>query len=351
MRNVKFIAASLSLALILTITTGCTGRIEKESADEESAKPVVFRLASDAPQQHIASALNQEACDKVEERTNGRVVIQYYPESQLGSYETVYTEIVNGIIDIGQITVPDFLDPRLGSAYLPYYAASFEEAEILYSPDSYISKVFSELTAKNNVKFMGWVLEGFIGIGVVREPVNVSKPGAGKGIRLRSPAMTTFRYVLEDLGYEPVTVTYAEVPTAMRTHAVDGWIGGTPNMNYAWVGDIINTIYINYISAEATCYIISEKSLDKLTAEDRQTVIEVFREQSIQSFKVSKANEQIYKQKLQEDYGVEIIELTQEEINANAEYVRDVTWTRLEEILTPELIAGFREEVQKLGQQ
>jgi TRAP-type C4-dicarboxylate transport system substrate-binding protein len=189
-----------------------------------------------------------------------------------------------------------------------------------------------------------------VGIGVVREPENVSNPGADKGIRLRSPAMSTFQYVLEDLGYEPVTVTYAEVPTAMRTHSVDGWVGGTPNMNYAWVGDIINRMYINYISAEATCYVISEKSLAKLSGEDRQTVIDVFREQSIRSFREADENEEKYKRKLQDDYGVQITELSRDEIDANAEYVRDVTWSRLEEILTPELIAGFRAEVEKLNQ-
>jgi len=350
MRNVKFIAVSLSLALILTAASGCTGRSEEEEIGEEPEKPIVLRLASDAPVQHIASQLNQEACEIVKKKTNGRVVIQYYPESQLGSYETVYEEIVMGIIDMGQITVPDFSDPRLGSAYLPYYATSFKEAEVLYAPDSYISKVFGELTEKNDVRFLGWVLEGFVGIGVVREPENVSNPEADKGIRLRSPAMSTFQYVLEDLGYEPVTVTYAEVPTAMRTHSVDGWVGGTPNMNYAWVGDIINKMYINYISAEATCYVISEKSLAKLSGEDRQTVIDVFREQSIRSFREAEENEEKYKRKLQDDYGVQITELSRDEITANAEYVRDVTWSRLEEILTPELIAGFRAEVKNLNQ-
>lgn len=350
MRNRKIIAVSLSVALILTAFTGCGSKDQNEEVSTEATKPTVFRLASDAPLRHLASELNQEACEKIEEKTEGRVIIQYYPESQLGSYETVYEEIVMGIIDIGQITVPDFLDPRLGSAYLPYYATSFEEAQILYAPDSYISQVFSELTAKNEVRFLGWVLEGFIGIGVVEEPQNVRVPGAEKEIKLRSPAMTTFRYALEDLGYEPVTITYAEVPTAIRTNVVDGWVGGTPNMNYAWVGDIISTMYINYLSTEATCYVMSEKSLAKLSEEDRQTMIEVFQEQSIKSFQDSRENEEIYKKKLNEDYGVEVIELSKEEIAANAEYVRDITWTRLEEVLTPELIAGFREEVGKLKQ-
>jgi len=104
------------------------------------------------------------------------------------------------------------------------------------------------------------------------------------------------------------------------------------------------------LSTEATCYVMSENSLAKLSEEDRQTVIEVFQEQSIKSFQDSSANEEVYKQKLQEDYGVEVIELSKEEIAANAEYVRDKTWTRLEEVLTPEMIAGFRKEVAKLKQ-
>jgi TRAP-type C4-dicarboxylate transport system substrate-binding protein len=347
MNSRKLLPLLLVTSLFATaFLTGCGGSSGGSENNDQSK--VVLRLASDAPLEHIATGLNNGAAEKIKERTEGRVEVQYYPASQLGSYETVYEEIVRGSIDIAQITVPDALDPRLGAAYLPYYATSFEEAEVLYAPDSYISSVFSDLTAENDVKFLGWVLEGFIGMGVVKDPANVMEPGADKKIKLRSPAMATFRYVQEDLGYNPITITYAEVPTAIQTKVVDGWIGGTPNMNYAWVGEIIKKMYVNYIHAEATCYVMSELSLAKLSEEDQATVIEVFQEQSMQSFKDAKANEEVYKQKLQDDYGVEVIELTPEELAANAEYVRDVTWTRLEEVLTPELIAGFRAEVEKL---
>ncbi|MCG8484477.1 MAG: hypothetical protein MJA31_14295, partial [Clostridia bacterium] len=166
MKTKKFLAVILSLALVLTLLSGCGGGGNEggEGGDEgETIKPIVLRLASDAPLEHIATGLNNGACEKVKERTDGRVEVQYYPASQLGSYETVYEEIVIGSVDIAQITVPDALDSRLGAAYLPYYATSFDEAKILYAPDSYISSVFSDLTAENGVRFMGWVLEGFIG--------------------------------------------------------------------------------------------------------------------------------------------------------------------------------------------
>ncbi len=351
MKTKKFLAVILSLALVLTLLSGCGGGGNEggEGGGEgETIKPIVLRLASDAPLEHIATGLNNGACEKVKERTDGRVEVQYYPASQLGSYETVYEEIVIGSVDIAQITVPDALDSRLGAAYLPYYATSFDEAKILYAPDAYISNVFSDLTAENGVRFMGWVLEGFIGMGVIEDPDNVMEPGADKGIKLRSPAMATFRYVQEDLGYNPITITYAEVPTAIQTGVVDGWIGGTPNMNYSWVGEIINKMYVNYLHAEATCYVMSEKSLAKLSEEDQQIVLDVFAEQSMQSIVDAEANEEVYKQRLQDDYGVEVIELTPEQLATNADFVRENTWTRLEEVLTPELIEGFRAEVEKL---
>lgn len=347
MKIKRLLAVILTLTLVLTAFSGCGGG--SDSGDgSETAKPVVLRLASDAPLEHIATGLNNGACEKIKERTDGRVEVQYYPASQLGSYETVYEEIVMGSVDIAQITVPDALDARLGSAYLPYYATSFDEAKVLYAPDSYISSVFSDLTSENGVKFLGWVLEGFIGMGVVKDPDNVMDPTSNKGIKLRSPGMATFRYVQEDLGYNPITITYAEVPTAIQTGVVDGWIGGTPNMNYSWVGEIISKMYVNYIHAEATCYVMSEKSLAKLSEEDQQIVLDVFAEQSMQSFVDAEANEEVYKQKLVDDYGVEVVELTPEQLAENAEYVRNTTWTRLEEILTPELIEGFRAEVEKL---
>src|SRR5665648_996241 len=133
---------------------------EGEKNEKTPAETIVLRLASDAPLEHIATGLNNEACEMVKERTEGRVEVEYFPASQLGGYETVYEEIVRGSIDLAQITIPDALDARLGAAYVPYYAKSFDEAKILFAPDSYLSGVIGDLTAANDVKFLGTVLEG-----------------------------------------------------------------------------------------------------------------------------------------------------------------------------------------------
>jgi TRAP-type C4-dicarboxylate transport system substrate-binding protein len=349
MKTKKLIVVLLTLTLILTGFTACGGGSKTESSGGETAsEPITLRLASDAPLEHIATGLNEEACKLVEEKTEGRVKIEYFPASQLGGYETVYEEIVRGTIDLGQITIPDALDPRLGAAYVPYYAKNFEEAKILFAPDSWMAQQLGDLTEQNGVKFLGTVLEGFIGMAFVTEPSDMFTPGTNKKVKTRSPAMATFRVAQEDLGFNPITVPYAEVPTAIQTKVVDGWVGGTPNINYAWVGQVIKYMYINYIHPEATSYVISEKTLAKLSPEDAQIVIDVFQGQSLKSFDLAQENEATYKKKLADDYGVKVVEFTPEQIDAYANFVREKSWPKLEELLGKDFIDGMRAEVEKL---
>ncbi|MCR5481726.1 MAG: TRAP transporter substrate-binding protein DctP [Clostridia bacterium] len=345
MKLKKSLAIALSLILIMTLFTACGGGGGGAAADYSADNPIVFRLASDAPIEHMSTTLNNELVDLVKEKTEGRVQIEYYPASQLGSYETVYEEVMLGAIDAAQITVPDSSDARLGAAYLPYYATGFEDGKKLYGTDSYMVSVMKEICATQNVNFVGFVCEGFIGMGVAKDPKAVFEPGVAKGIALRSPAMATFRQVQEDLGYTPTTIVYAEVPTALQTGVVDGWIGGTANMNYSWVGEIINKFYYNYLHLEATAYVVSEQSLDKLTDADREIVLGCFEQMSNKSFDVAEENEAKYRQKLADDYGVEVVVFDQEQLDTAVKFVRETTWPKLEELLTPELMDGFRKEV------
>ncbi|MGI6730595.1 MAG: TRAP transporter substrate-binding protein DctP [Anaerovoracaceae bacterium] len=345
MSQKKIIALLMVLALILSSFAGCGGGGGGKTVEYSAENPLVLRLASDAPAEHIATGLNNDACAMVEERTEGRVKVQYFPASQLGDYNTVYEEIVRGTIDLAQITIPESIDPRLGAPYLPYYALNYDEVRTLFAPDSFMCQELGKLTAETNVRFLGIVLEGFIGQGYVKEPTDIFTPGTNKYVKSRSPSMVTFYQPMDDLGFGPVSIPYGEVPTAIQTNVVDGWVGGTPNMNYAWVGELINYMYVNYIHAEATSYVMSELSLSKLTPEDQEIVIGVFEEQSLKSFTEAEANEKLYMQKLADDYGVEVIEFTQEQIQVYADFVRENSWPAMEDLLTKELMDGFRKEI------
>jgi TRAP-type C4-dicarboxylate transport system substrate-binding protein len=194
-------------------------------------------------------------------------------------------------------------------------------------------------------------VEGFIGMGTTKEPKNLDNAdlAADKGIKIRTASMQTLRTCWEDMGYEAITVAYNEVPTAIQTNVVEGWVGGTPNMNYAWVGELLSHMFVNYAHAEATSYVVSQKTLDKLTDEDKALVTEAFQEISMKSFDAAEENERNFMNKLEADYGVIVVEDSMERREEIAAFVREVTWPGLEELMGAETIQGCRDDLAKLG--
>jgi TRAP-type C4-dicarboxylate transport system substrate-binding protein len=86
-------------------------------------------------------------------------------------------------------------------------------------------------------------------------------------------------------------------------------------------------------------------SLRKLTDEDREIVLQCFKDMSAESFNVAEANEAKYQKMLKDDYGVEVIVFTPEEVAVQAKFVRETTWPKLEEHLTKELMDNLKAEV------
>lgn len=342
MRKFKSLALVVALALVMTSFAACGGG--GDDATYSADNPLKLRLASDAPTDHIATRLNEELCQLIEEKTDGRITVEYFGGGSLGDYNTVFNEVKLGTIDAAQITIPDALDARLGAAYMPFYALSFDQAKTLYGPDSYMFEFFSEVVKTQDVEFLGFVLEGFIGMALVKNADDVFTPGTPKNIKIRVPGMAVFKDAQVNLGYTVAEIPYGEVTVAVQQGRVDGWVGGTPNINYAWLGDVINYMYINYVHAEATSYVLSDATLAKMTEEDQTIVKQCFLDQSAKSFDNAKDNEEVYKQKLR-DKGVEVIELTEAQLKTMAEFVRGDTWTGLEESLGADLVQKFREEV------
>jgi TRAP-type C4-dicarboxylate transport system substrate-binding protein len=65
------------------------------------AETVTLSYSNFFPPTHIQSQLAEQWCKEVEKRTNGKVVINYYPGSTLTKAKQTYDSVVEGIADIG----------------------------------------------------------------------------------------------------------------------------------------------------------------------------------------------------------------------------------------------------------
>ena len=342
----------LSIALILMLAgsalIGCGGGGGGGGGggaeNGDTAEVITLRLASHTPLEHFIHYLNLETVDLIHERTEGRVEVLYFPVNQLGDYSTVYEELMMGTIDLMQGPLPDTVSRVLGAAYMPYYAPGYDYLLPLYGRDSFLHRTVEEAALGTGVYFLGFTVEGFIGMGCVINPTDIFTPGTPKGVNMRAPgALLAMLFPIQDLGFNAVTVPYAEVPTAIQTGVVDGWSGGTPIVNLAWLSDVINYFHVNYMHVEAPSYAGSVRGLAKLSDVDRRIVLDVMMEQSERSFFMAQEYEQIALQDLR-DAGIEVFIHTPDQIRVLADFVRDVTWTRLEAEFGEDIVSTLREE-------
>lgn len=331
----------LCVALVFSACGTKSNNSGDNAAKDTKFQPVTLRMATDHPIDHMGTRAANAIIEEIKTKTEGRVNIVLYPASQLGDYNTVFEEIVRGTIDIACHCVPDALDSRLGIPYCPYLTTGYEEAKTVYAPDSFLSTKFGEITDKLGVKFLGFFFEGYIGMGTMKEPKDVMVPGAKKGLQIRVWAAPGSRIPMEDLGYTAVTVPYAEAPTAMKTGVVDGWIGGTPNVNYHWVGEVIKYFYETHMHAEMSSFVMNKGVLKKLLPEDQKVVIETFAKYSADSFNVAKSEDEKWMAQLEKS-GVKVVRFSDKEMQMMADYVRTNSWPKLEKVYTKELLDGLK---------
>ena len=85
-KRLTAITLALAMTLGLTACGNTSGQNQQpagESGQPASDEPIVLRFADTDSADSVAGQGGQMFCDLVEERTDGRVVVEYYPASQL----------------------------------------------------------------------------------------------------------------------------------------------------------------------------------------------------------------------------------------------------------------------------
>lgn len=291
-----------------------------------------IRIATHYNQEHLGYAALERIKEKLETDSNGRLNVTLYPSSQLGDYTLTFQELSEGTIDIALIPIPSEYDTRLEMNFIPYLFTGYDGLEAGFGKDSYFFGKYTEIMDGLNIKLLGMYVEGLIGMGFPKYPegyndVN-SDSAAKKNTLVRAPAIEVYNLVTQDMGFSATTVPYSDLYTAMQTGVCDGWIGGTPQLNYSDFRDVIK-YYVPYnVFAENIGFLMSKDIYTGLPDDLKTLVEETFTEESIKSFSTAKEGDEDAIQKMK-DYGIEILPLTDDELAAYRKHVMETTWPKL----------------------
>lgn len=311
----------LLIAVFCFVFTGCG------SNDSSNDGAITLKVAVQQNQDHETAKAVARIAEKVEEETDGGLILDLYTDSALGDYTAVFDEVRMGTIDMAVQSFSGQYDPAFEIGYLPYLFTNYDEASKVLGEGSDTYKMIQDKCDENNMVFMGYFAEGFVQVATKEAVDNMGDPDAKKSALIRCPAIESGRLAMECQNFKTVTIDYADLYTSLETGVCDGWMGGTAELNYVSFRDVINYLYLVNQQMENNAAMINKDVYESLPAEYQEILMNAVLEESAASFDRAKATDSDNIQKCK-DYGIKVVKLTQDELNALADKVRTETWDK-----------------------
>ena len=174
-------------------------------------------LATTHPQVQMAERIARE----VKEKTSGRIDIQIFPNSQLGSGKDMIEAVSSGALQMttdGAGALSAFL-PQLSIIEAPYlWRDAAHMAKAAGTP--LYAKLNEDLSSRRNMRMLNLTYYGkrhlTTGSKAVRTPADMA------GFKLRVPPVDTFRAMAEAWGARATPIAFGELYLALSQGAVDG---------------------------------------------------------------------------------------------------------------------------------
>lgn len=333
MKNIK--KTSLLLLAVFLVSFFCT-------AASAAPKKTLLRFAGQFPSEHTATGFMREVAKEIEDKSEGRIEVKVYPANQLGDYTLVYEELIRGTIDMALISVPSQFDPRMELVYINGFVSGYEGIRQAFKPDGWIAKTMNELHTRLGVKFLGFNVEGMIGMATTKEVKEPLNPEVNKGALARVPNMEVYKTGVEAMGFNTVTIPYADIYQSMQTGVCDAASSIPPALAYTVLKDVMKCWYQTNYSLENESYLMSKKTWDKLSEADRKIIQNAVNKVAEESITQAKKDDEHY-MKLMKEKGIKVFTYTDEELRPIRKAISE-SWSKLDKKLGKEFMDDFREQ-------
>lgn len=308
-----------------------------------AAPEMVLKFAGQHATDHPATELMNDIAKEIAEKTDGRIEVKVYPANQLGDYTLVYEEQIRGTIDMSCISVPSQFDSRMELIYINGYVSDYEDAKTVFAQNGWLFNKMNEFNERLGVKLLGFFVEGMIGTGTTKPANDPLNPEVKQDVLIRVPNMDVYKLAAEAMGYNTVTVPYADVYQAIQTGVVDGVNGYPVAAAYTALGDVLKHWYMTNYSVEVLNFMISGQTWAKIQPKDQAVIEAILARATTSSIENAKSVDDHY-MSLMKEKGIEVHTYSKEEL-APIMKASASTWPQLEKNMTKELMDEFRKEL------
>ncbi|MEQ6887753.1 TRAP transporter substrate-binding protein [Halomonas sp. CS7] len=250
--------------------------------------------------------------DLVEEKTEGEVTIDLFPNGQLGSEQDTVNNASMGILDLSVLAINNItpFSPTVGVMTLPYVIQSPEDAKTLTQGE--VGEELTQNTIRDaGVRILGWAYSG------CRRLTNSVRPVASPedldGLVIRVPKNEIMISAYQSWGINPNPLAWSETFTALQQGVVDGqdnpYITIDAMKFYEVQDHVTESCYV--FSMEPL--IISEGKFQSLSPEMQELVLQAGEEATDHSYEYLINTEASIKKRLVEEHGMQITQPANDE--------------------------------------
>ncbi len=297
----RIIALIVGLMLVVGLSACGGGDGNSGGSGGGGGETVAIRMGHALAEGTPACDLIAEFADTIGEKTEGRVTIEVFPNSQLGSETEMLEQIQIGSLEAGAIMCGSMqsLDMKMAIEDLPYMWKDIDHARAAY--DGAFGEYLANIMSDKGMKEIGYVEWGYRHITNNTKPI--VKPEDLKGMKIRV-AQTKLRVdAFEQVGALPTIMAFSELYGALQQGVVDAQENPLPTIVSANLNEVQKYLSLSGHFYNTVMMVVSNNVWDKISPEDQQIILD---EAAVLSKDVRAANDAVESENLKtlEDRGM-----------------------------------------------
>lgn len=214
----------------------------------------------------------------VEKNSNGEIKVETFPSAVLAQgNDRIEIEMAqSGVIDMlikSTMWMPA-LDQRFATIMLPFQFANHDVAEAVM--DGPAGNMLMDILPKHKLKGLAWGVNGFRQVTNGRKEIR--RPADLQGLKMRVPGLDLALAIFRKMGAVPVSMSFAEVFTALQTQTVDGQENPLSLIWSSRFFEVQKYITLWNYMYDAVCFISSEKLWNSLSPAERDLIAKAAKE-------------------------------------------------------------------------
>ena len=281
--------------------TTAAGSSGQAAANTNNQQPLHFKSGTTEPPTSPSAAGWIKYVKLIDERTNGKIKIDFFPSGQIGGEQQMVQGIQMGTVGMENTSTTGY--PVYDVLWIPYIFRDREHMwKVFRGP---IGQQWSDQYIKDRgIRVMGYAYRSPRDLTTSKQ--KVTKVSDMKGLKIRVPEAAPIVAGFKAMGANPTPMGWPEVFTALQQGTVDGQENPLETIaaNKLWEVQkyvmLTEHIYIPWLE------LIDERLWQKMTPETQKIMVDTWNEIADEVEKEVLANDQKYKKQLQ-DNGMTVV--------------------------------------------